>query len=271
MSKTIELGLPTSFPIKNIIEEAKDIKTYEFDVEFGSKPGQFVMLWIPGVDEIPVGVAYERDGKSGVLVCEVGEATKVLAKKKVGDYLGIRGPAGTEFRLGSKQKKVVMVAGGYGVSPLNHLAEEINDQTDSIDFIYGARCDGVMALRSRLESLPKVKTHYATDDGTCGIKGYSTDILEDLMKKNKYDVIYTVGPEPMMAKVVEIATAVKVPVQLSLARWIKCAFGVCGQCAVDDKGLRMCVNGPVISGALAKSIPEFGKYFRDASGKKVKY
>ena len=271
MSKAIEKGSITSFPIKKIIKEAKDIKTYEFDVEFRSKPGQFVMLWIPRVDEIPVGVAYEGGGKSGVMVCEVGEATRALGKMKVGEYVGIRGPAGTEFRLGPDQKKVAMVAGGYGVSPLHHLAEEIHDQVDSIDFIYGAKSNGVMALRSRLESLSKVKTHYATDDGTCGIKGYSTDVLENLMEKNKYDVIFTVGPEPMMVKVVEIATAARIPVQLSLARWIKCAFGVCGQCAVDGKGLRMCVNGPVISGELAEQIPEFGKYFRDAAGKKVKF
>ena len=223
------------------------------------------------MDEIPLGIAYEKDGVLGILVCRVGEATEELFKKQPGDYLGIRGPTGTAFRSGKDNKVVAMVAGGYGVSPLHHLADEIGSKVKEIDFIYGASCEEVMALKKRINALPNTTAHYATDNGTCGYNGYSTDILENLMKKKKYDTIYTVGPELMMAKVVEIGKKSKIPVQLSLARYIKCAFGVCGQCCVDDTGLRMCINGPVITGDLASQIPEFGKYMRNAEGKKVNF
>jgi len=55
--------------------------------------------------------------------------------------------------------------------------------------------------------------------------------------------------------------------EISIERYMKCGVGVCGQCAVDDLGLHMCVDGPVVSGALASQIKEFGVYHRDKSGK----
>lgn len=268
--KNNKLAKPHTLPIANIIDEAKDIKIFEFAYALNAAPGQFIMLWIPGVDEIPLGVAYQDGQKLGILVCRVGEATSALFKMKKGDMVGIRGPAGTAFRLNGA-RRVVMVAGGYGVSPLYYLAHNIFSQVVSIDFIYGANCKEVMALRSRLEAIDNLTMHYATNDGSCGYQGYSTDLLEKLLAEEKYDLCYTVGPELMMVKVLQLADRYNLPVQLSIARRIKCAFGICGQCAVDDSGVRLCVNGPVVSGEFAKQIKDFGKYYRDASGKKINF
>jgi dihydroorotate dehydrogenase electron transfer subunit len=59
-----------------------------------------------------------------------------------------------------------------------------------------------------------------------------------------------------------------VPAQLSMERYMKCGFGICGNCVVDPSGIRMCVEGPVVKNFVALTIEEFGKYHRDDLGKK---
>jgi dihydroorotate dehydrogenase electron transfer subunit len=89
------------------------------------------------------------------------------------------------------------------------------------------------------------------------------------LKSKKVDCIYTVGPELMMNKVIEISDEFNVDCQISLERYMKCGFGICGSCCVDPIGIRMCVEGPCMHKEVAKKITEFGKYKRDGSGLKV--
>ena len=79
------------------------------------------------------------------------------------------------------------------------------------------------------------------------------------------------GPEIMEMKVAEICYKNNIPFEVSLERYMKCGFGICGQCCVDPVGWRMCVEGPVIDGEKLKKITEFGKYHRTASGKVEKF
>ena len=119
-----------------------------------------------------------------------------------------------------------------------------------------------------------VKLHVATDDGSVGKKGYNTLILEELIankKGKKIGCVYACGPEPMMKKVSDICFASKVNAQISVERYMKCGFGVCGQCSVDPKGFRTCVEGPCVSNEVARSVVEFGKYHRDKTGKMHKF
>ena len=88
-----------------------------------------------------------------------------------------------------------------------------------------------------------------------------------LIKEKKYDCVYTCGPEAMMKKVFDICSRRRIPIQLSLERYLKCGIGICGHCCVDGIGIRMCAEGPVIDGATAKKVTEFGKYKRNAAGK----
>lgn len=83
--------------------------------------------------------------------------------------------------------------------------------------------------------------------------------------------VYTVGPEIMEMKVAQTCWENNIPFEVSLERFMKCGFGICGQCSVDPTGWRMCVEGPVIDGERLKQIEEFGKYHRTASGKVEKY
>ncbi|MCX9025555.1 MAG: dihydroorotate dehydrogenase electron transfer subunit, partial [Candidatus Methanoperedens sp.] len=102
----------------------------------------------------------------------------------------------------------------------------------------------------------------ATDDGSEGIHGYVTQLLDDA---NKYSQIYCCGPEIMMKKVLDKVTPSKA--QISLHRYIKCGIGICGACCVD--GLRVCKDGPVFSGDVLKKT-EFGVYRRNECGERVK-
>ena len=114
-----------------------------------------------------------------------------------------------------------------------------------------------------------VNVHVCTDDGSAGFHGFTPQKLEELIKDGKkYDMIQTCGPEIMMVKIAQIAEEENILSEVSIERYMKCGFGVCGQCAVDGEGKCMCTEGPIIEGSRALSWEEFGKYHRGATGKK---
>ena len=95
--------------------------------------------------------------------------------------------------------------------------------------------------------------------------------MKNLITKDDYNCIYTCGPEIMMVTVAHIAKEAKIDCQVSLERYMKCGFGICGQCCMDDTGFRVCKDGPVVDGKTALQMPEFGKYARSSSGKKYAF
>jgi dihydroorotate dehydrogenase electron transfer subunit len=111
------------------------------------------------------------------------------------------------------------------------------------------------------------KVIITTDDGSSGIKGFTTDALKKLLKKEKFDCVYTCGPEIMMKKVFDICESHKMECQVSLERYMKCGFGLCGQCCIDD--MRVCIDGPVFNSKQLRKLTEFGVFERNKSGKKV--
>ena len=94
--------------------------------------------------------------------------------------------------------------------------------------------------------------YITTDDGSKGVKGYATDVFEELMKNEKFDLVYGCGPEIMLKKIFEISGRNKTNCELSLERYMKCGFGVCGQCAIDDK--LVCMDGTVFNSAKLFSL-----------------
>ena len=86
--------LPKTFRIKDIVQETEMVRTFTFDGSLGAKPGQFVMVWLPGVDEKPMSVAYDDGADTKITFFAVGKMTEQLAKSKVGDLVGLRGPFG---------------------------------------------------------------------------------------------------------------------------------------------------------------------------------
>lgn len=271
----IESGdTPIMLPITRIVDENPHVKTFWFDFALQSEPGQFVMLWIPGVDQKPFSIGYDEGNRFGLTIFAVGGLSKRLFEMKVGDRVGITGPYGKPFSV-LPNTHYITVAGGYGAGPLGVLAEKLANVNSTVDFCVGARSADLLLFEERMSKLSHVKVHVATNDGSKGHVGFVTEILEELLKIKRSEdqkiLVATCGPELMEKRVLDICNQYSVNCEISIERYMKCGFGICGQCCVDDSGIPMCTDGPVVSREVANSITEFGKYHRDKSGTRVNY
>ena len=150
------------------------------------------------------------------------------------------------------------------------LAKQALKQSIKSELIIGAKSKQLLLYIDK-EYPKEVIRHYCTDEGSYGFKGFTTEKLKEILNNNNIDMVYTVGPEIMMKKVVEICDEFNVDCQLSLERYMKCGYGICGSCSVDPMGIRMCKEGPCIDKETAKIITEFGKYHRDRVGRKQEF
>lgn len=259
-----------SLQIKKIITENSRVKTFVFDYDMEFEPGAFVMCWIPGFDELPFGLVSRKAGEFMITVAAAGDGTKGLHSMKENDYLGFRGPFGSSFKL-PESGAVAIVAGGYGIAALYNLVRKAKEKSLETHVFLGARTKVELLYLNWLRELD-VNLHLSTDDGTEGYKGFNVDLFGKFIEKRFLSgdtnlKIFTVGPEIMEVKVAQICWEKNIPFEISLERFMKCGFGICGQCCVDKTGWRMCVEGPVVDGMRLKQITEFGKYHRMASGK----
>lgn len=264
--------LPRTYPISKVKQETEMVRTLTFGVSLGAKPGQFVMLWVPGVDEIPMSVALDDGKKLQVTFFAVGDTTRKLAQFRKGDLVGLRGPFGTfyEWEPGGH---LALVAGGYGAAPMYFVAREAVKSGCRLDVFIGARSREHLLYVSEFQKLPRTEIHIATDDGSKGFKGNNVAQLQKAIadsgsRKKPFDQIFACGPERMLVAISSLSFRRKIPSQLSLERYMKCGYGLCGNCAVDPLGIRLCTDGPVVKNELCRKIVEFGKYHRDALGKK---
>ncbi|HWR25905.1 MAG TPA: dihydroorotate dehydrogenase electron transfer subunit [Methanosarcina sp.] len=257
--------LPLNATITKITEESPSVRTFFFDLRFEPlEPGQFVMVWIRGVDEIPMGLSKNNS----ITVQKIGEATSKLFELKEGNSFGLRGPFGKGFSLPAQEEKLLIIAGGVGAAPLAPYAEKAFEAGSEVHTILGARCVEDLIFETRFAAAGKV--FISTDDGSKGTKGFVTDVLREL-DVSAYGRIAVCGPEVMMAAVFRLLEDKKAlgKAEFSLHRYFKCGIGVCGACCIDRSGLRVCKDGPVFSG-LQLLDSELGKYTRDASGRRVK-
>jgi len=248
-------GLPVPARITRVIPETPSVATFEFDAEFSFIPGQFVMVWVPGVDEVPMALS----SASSITVQRVGDATAALFRLGPGDSIGIRGPFGNGFPRG---EKMLAVAGGVGAAPL--LPAVAAGGVEKV--LLGARSLDELLFREKFASLASLSV--ATDDGSLGLPGFVPELLnpEDLAS---CDAVLCCGPERMMARVLALLVRWGCPGKgyFSLHRYMKCGVGICGSCCIDPGGLRVCRDGPVFSGDLLVE-GEFGRYGRDAAGRR---
>jgi dihydroorotate dehydrogenase electron transfer subunit len=224
------------------------------------------MIWVPGVDEFPLSLLPARSGDLvKILVKPVGEGTRALVKKKIGDLIGVRGPYGNAFTIGNSTRPL-LVAGGTGVVPLISLLHELPSTRFSPIFIIGARAKADLPSLSEIEKLlPADKLIICTDDGSAGIKSLASTAAQKIVESNSVDSIFACGPELMLSKILKIAIEKRIPFQASLERYFKCGCGICGSCAMGR--YLVCRDGPVFDGITLSNVPEFGTKTRDASGK----
>lgn len=258
---------PQTVRIKDIVQETEQVKTFILDISLGAQPGQFVNVWIPCLDEKPFSVAMDNGQEIHLAIAAVGPFSNALHKLKVGDHVGVRGPFGTEFTCESGQH-LAFLGGGYGAAPLYFFAQKAVVQGCTVEFIVGARRKELLLFTDKIKSLKGVHLHVATNDGSVGYAGFNTDILKKILDEQAIDCVYTVGPEIMMFKAMEMALNKKVDAQISVERYMKCGFGICGNCCVDGSGVSSCMEGPVMSLEKVLQLRDFGHYHRDHVGKK---
>lgn len=245
--------------------EAIDIKTITFRYSAEIIPGQFFMIWMPGIDEIPMSVSSIEQVVKGITFRNIGDATQALYSLKKGDQIGIRGPYGNGFTLTGK--RLLFVGGGTGIGMLAPLVEQAWKKKLTSTVILGARTKDQLFFKDRFQRMGATVL-VSTDDGSMGYKGFASDLAKEIVNKERIDAVYTCGPEQMMRSLLSFCKTI--PFQASLERYMKCAIGICGQCCIGT-GLRVCVDGPIFEGATLRKIQDFGVYHRDAAGRKIPF
>lgn len=259
---------PQVFPIKRKFLSAENVWTFVFEGTVHAKPGQFVNIWIPGKNEKPFSVARDYDGEIWLTICAVGPFSKAFCAMEAGEKIGLRGPYGKGFSIPEK-KNIVLVGGGYGMAPLHNTGVAHMKTGSHVTAITGARSKENVLFVKECE-LSGFDTYITTDDGTAGHKGYTTQVLETILEKGETDLVQTCGPEKMMKVIAQMCKAKGVECEVSVERYMKCGFGVCGQCTVDGTGERMCQEGPITDGEYAlEKFTDFGEYHRGAEGQKI--
>jgi len=257
------INYPFVTKITEVAKENQDVKTIRFNHPENVKPGQFYMIWVPGVDEIPMSASYIQHPK-GITFKKIGDATNRLFNFKKGEKIGIRGPYGNGFEI--KGKKILFVAGGTGIATITPTVEIAVSKGIQSTVILGVKTKNELFFEKRLKNLD-AEVYITTDDGSKGYKGLATEFAEEILLEKQFDQVLTCGPEIMMKKLLGLCK--KTSFQASLERYMKCGFGLCGQCCIGN-GLRVCKEGPVFDGETLLKIKEFGLYKKDASGRKIK-
>jgi dihydroorotate dehydrogenase electron transfer subunit len=250
--------------------ESPTVKTLAFkDKKFArAMPGQFLMLWIPGTDEIPLSILNaEKKGNVTVAVKNVGEATKAIHELRAGDLIGVRGPFGNNFTL--KKGNILIVGGGTGIAPLLFLVNKLPRKAAKLTFVIGARTKNELLLISDIQKACREENVVpTTEDGSYGIKCLATKPLESMLNKEKFEMIYTCGPEKMMRQTFDLAENHGIALEASLERMMRCAIGLCGSCVIGR--YRVCRDGPVFtSDQLRQLKDEFGVSKRAFDGKRI--
>ncbi|MDR4506431.1 MAG: dihydroorotate dehydrogenase electron transfer subunit [Candidatus Scalindua sp.] len=260
----IQSGQPVMVKINEIINEASDTKTFIFKQKLVYKIGQFLMVWLPGIDEKPFAVSNYGSDFFGFTALARGKFTQQLHTMVAGDLVGIRGPFGRGFTIpdtiADGTGNACVIGGGCGMASLTTLIEHMPH--GNVTVLNGATTKPNLLFPDRFEN-----TILITDDGSIGERGYPTDRLEELHRERRFSIIYTCGPEIMMFKVYEFCRNNGIPCQVSLERYMKCGIGICGQCVCD--GMMVCKDGPVFNSEELDIMNDFGKYSLLKSGRRV--
>lgn len=213
-----------------------------------ARAGQFVVVMADEKGErIPLTIV-QADSKAGAILLvfqEAGWTTKILGALNAGDNLyALAGPLGHAARI-KNYGKVILAAGGVGIAEIYPVAKSLKQAGNNITVVIGAKAKELLILEDELKEAAD-KIYITTDDGSAGRKGFTTDILGDLLTKDKYDLVYAVGPIPMMKRVSQVCLPFKIKTIVSLNALMVDATGMCGCCrvTVDGRVQFSCVDGP---------------------------
>lgn len=240
-------GLHTAFRVVATVPERSAGVTLVLDGTLPAEPGQFVMAWLPGIEERPFSIM--DDDPLSLTVAAIGPFTRALCALQVGDRLWVRGPFGRGFPLSGARH--LLIGGGSGAASLTLLAKRLRAQRREVVAVIGARTASQLMLPWKFAPLG-IYPLLATDDGTAGARGTALDAARDPLDARWPDSVYACGPEPMLRAVAARTRALGLPCWVSLERAMKCGIGVCGNCHLGDQ--LVCHDGPVFPAELAQEL-----------------
>jgi len=217
-------------------------------------PGQFVVICIDeAAERIPLTIcsANVKKGTITIIFQIVGATTSGLNLLDAGGSIqDILGPLGHPTEI-KDYKRVICIAGGVGIAEILSAAKALKEKGNFVISIIGARNKELLILKDQMQAASSGLL-IATDDGSLGHKGFVTDILEEELKKDKYGMIFCVGPILMMRKACDVAKKYNTAIRVSLNSNMVDATGMCGTCriSVGGKTYFTCVDGPEFDGAL---------------------
>jgi len=233
-------GLPQLTKITRVIEENAQVRTFVLEATVEADPGQFIMIWLPRVDEKPFSLV-DADPVT-ITVARVGPFTEKLHQLRINDRIGFRGPLGRGFEL--RGERILLIGGGYGVAPLAFLAQRAAGVGQRVTAVIGAQSRADLVFPQRFAELG-CSVVLATNDGSAGVRGLATDLAEPLLERGEADAVYACGPEAMLDRVLELCRGYDLPCQLSFEKYMRCGLGVCGSC--QREGMLVCRDGPVFA------------------------
>ena len=217
------------------------------------RPGQFVIVRRGnGAERIPLTIA-DADparGTIALVIQAVGKSTRELVALQPGDTIqDISGPLGHPTEM-IASGRALCVGGGVGTAVVHPIAQGLHQRGIEVTSIIGGRSREWVIFEEELHRLGRVVV--CTDDGSYGRKGFVTDATREVLEAGGVDIVYAVGPVPMMRAVADLTKIFHVPTIVSLNPVMVDGTGMCGGCRVDIGGQTKfaCVDGPEFDGHL---------------------
>lgn len=226
-----------------------------------ARPGQFVNVEVTASGTLlrrPFSVAGASAtgpvaGTIDIVVDAHGPGTDALGRCRTGDRMTVMGPLGRPFPMPQRRVSALLVGGGYGAAPLYWLGDRLRAAGHRIGFVVGAT-DQPRLLDPIVAKRMATHTTFTTEDGSMGHQGRVTDVLDDALVATGAEVVYTCGPNGMLAAVSRICERRDIPCQVAVEEHMACGIGVCMTCVLeihtrtgDIERRRVCVDGPVFS------------------------
>lgn len=269
-----DVMVPSPYTVREVSKETPDTFTLKLTPPEGTssssfRPGQFSMLWVFGVGELPISISGDPSDHAQLVytVRSVGEATNSLVTQSVGSSIGVRGPFGAGWPVeAARGRDVILVAGGIGLAPLRPVVYEVlrrRQDFGRLVILYGARSPRDLLYRKQLAAWARhrdTQVLVTVDYGGMswsGHVGVVTTLFKYARLKPANSVAMLCGPEIMMRYVArELAShgLSEADVYLSMERNMKCAVGFCGHCQYGPHFI--CKDGPVFTYAQMRPLLE---------------
>jgi len=246
-----------------VVKETADTFTLTLEPSNGAggnrfQPGQFSMLWVFGVGELPISISGDpaERNRLAYTVRSVGQATHALVSREVGGAVGVRGPFGTGWPVEKAEgRDVLVVAGGIGLAPLRPVIYEVlhhREKYGRLVVLYGARSPRELLYRKELAAWARqheTQVLSTVDYGGLswrGQVGVVTTLFKYARLQPERSLAFACGPEIMMrfvARDLETRGLARENIYLSMERNMKCALGFCGHCQYGPHFI--CKDGPI--------------------------